>query len=30
MSHYKGRASAKALERNFPHYVDIAVPPGGN
>ena len=29
MSHYKGRASAKALERNFPHYVDIAVPPGG-
>ena len=29
MSRYKGRQSAKAVERDFPHFVDIAVPPGG-
>lgn len=29
MSRYKGRASAKAVERDFPHCVDVAVPPGG-
>jgi hypothetical protein len=29
MSRYKGRASAKAVEKDFPHHVDIAVPFGG-
>ena len=29
MSRYKGRQSAKAVERNFPHYVDVVVPPTG-
>jgi hypothetical protein len=29
MSHYKGRASRKTIEREFPHSVEIAVPPGG-
>ena len=29
MSRYKGRQSAKAVERDFPHFVDIVVPPGG-
>jgi hypothetical protein len=29
MRHYKDRQSAKALERDFPHIVDIVVPPDG-
>jgi hypothetical protein len=29
MSRYKGRHSAKAVERDFPHFVDIPVPVGG-
>jgi hypothetical protein len=29
MSRYKGRAGQKALERNFLHVVEIAVPPDG-
>jgi len=29
MSRYKGRQSAKLVEQNFPHHVDIVVPPGG-
>ena len=29
MTHYKGRHSAKAVEQDFPHFVDIVVPPGG-
>jgi len=29
MTRYKGRASAKAVEKDFPHHVDIAVPLGG-
>ena len=29
MSRYKGRASAKAIERDFPHIVETVVPPGG-
>ena len=29
MSRYKGRASTKSIERNFPHVVEIAVPDGG-
>ena len=29
MSRYKGRQSAKAVERDFPHFVDIVVPVGG-
>src|SRR5262249_51775601 len=29
MSRYKSRASAKAVEKDFPYHVDIAVPPGG-
>ena len=28
-SRYKGRQSAKSVEQDFPHFVDIAVPPGG-
>jgi hypothetical protein len=26
---YKSRLNAKAVERDFPHFVDIVVPPGG-
>jgi hypothetical protein len=26
---YKGRTSSKSIEREFPHVVEIAVPPGG-
>jgi hypothetical protein len=26
---YKGIQSAKAVERDFPHFVDMVVPPGG-
>lgn len=29
MSRYKGRQSTKAVERDFPHFVEIVVPPGG-
>ena len=29
MSRYKGRASTKAVERDYPHFVDIVVPLGG-
>jgi hypothetical protein len=29
MSRYKGRQNAKAVERDFPHFVDIVVPLGG-
>ncbi len=30
MTSYKGRQkNAKAVERDFPHFVDIVVPPGG-
>ena len=29
MTRYKGRQNAKAVERDFPHFVDIVVPPGG-
>ena len=27
MTRYKGRHNAKAVERDFPHFVDIVVPP---
>ena len=29
MSRYKSRQSAKAVEQDFPHFVDVVVPPGG-
>ena len=29
MNRYTGRNSAKAVELDFPHFVDILVPPGG-
>jgi hypothetical protein len=29
MSRYKGRASAKAIERDFPYIVEMRVPLGG-
>ena len=29
MTRYKGTANAKAVERDFPHFVDIVVPLGG-
>jgi hypothetical protein len=29
VARYKGRMSPKAIERDFPHVVEIAVPPGG-
>ncbi|MGB7278595.1 MAG: hypothetical protein WBD15_12700, partial [Pseudolabrys sp.] len=29
MTRYKGSHSAKAVERDYPHFVDVAVPPGG-
>ena len=29
MSRYKGRQSAKSVEQDFPHFVEIAVPPDG-
>jgi hypothetical protein len=29
MTHYKGRTSQKVIEREFPHVVEIAVPPLG-
>ena len=29
MFRHKGRQNAKAVERDFPHFIDIVVPPGG-
>jgi hypothetical protein len=29
MSRYKGRQSAKSVEQDFPHFIDIVVPEGG-
>jgi hypothetical protein len=29
MSRYKGRPGHKTIERDFPHVVEVAVPPGG-
>ena len=29
MTRYKGSQSARAVEREYPHFVDIVVPPGG-
>ena len=29
MSRYKDRQSAKSVEQEFPHFVEIAVPPNG-
>lgn len=29
MSAYKGRQSPKAVGQDFPHFVDVVVPPGG-
>ena len=29
MSRYKGRMSAKSVEKDYPHFVDIEVPLGG-
>ena len=29
MPRYKGRQSAKAVEKDFLHHVDMVVPPGG-
>jgi hypothetical protein len=29
VTRYKGRQNARAVERDFPHFVDIVVPPGG-
>ena len=29
MTRYKGRSNAKAIERDFPHIVEMAVPEGG-
>ena len=29
MPRYKGRQDANAIERDFPHIVEIVVPPGG-
>ena len=29
MSRYKGRRSAKIVEQDYPHHVDMTVPPGG-
>ena len=29
MSRYKGRTSAKAIEKDFPHIVEMIVPLGG-
>ena len=29
MGRYKGRQSAKAVEKDFPHFVDMVVPLGG-
>jgi hypothetical protein len=29
MPHYKGRHNPKTIERHFPHFVEVAIPPGG-
>jgi hypothetical protein len=29
MSRYRGRQNAKAVEQDFPHFVEMVVPPGG-
>ena len=29
MTRYKGRQNAKAVEKDFPHFVDVVVPPIG-
>ena len=29
MTRYKGRSSSNAIERDFPHIVEVAVPEGG-
>jgi hypothetical protein len=29
MARYKGRLSPKSIERDYPHHVEIAIPPGG-
>ena len=29
MTRYKGSRGAKAVEREYPHFVDVVVPPGG-
>jgi hypothetical protein len=29
MTRYKGRQNAKAVERDYPHFVDVVVPPSG-
>jgi hypothetical protein len=29
MARYKGRSGSKAIGRDFPHIVEIVVPPGG-
>jgi hypothetical protein len=29
MTRYKGRQSAKAIERDFPHVIETVVPEGG-
>ena len=29
MTRYRGRQNAKAVEQDFPHFVEIVVPPGG-
>jgi hypothetical protein len=29
MTRYKGRFSSNSIERDFPHIVDVAVPPNG-
>jgi hypothetical protein len=29
MTRYKGRQSAKAVEKDFPHFVNMIVPPDG-
>ena len=29
MTRYKGRASARSIEREFPHVVQLLTPPGG-
>jgi hypothetical protein len=29
MNRYKGSRGARAVEREYPHFVDVVVPPGG-
>jgi hypothetical protein len=29
MTRHKGRTGTKAIERNFPHVIEMAIPPGG-